>query len=59
MKFDDASHPGLAFITAMNDMRKTGQLCDVTLEVAGTEWPAHKVVLAASSAYFKAMFNSK
>ena len=58
MKFDDASHPELVF-TAMNDLRKTGQLCDVTLEVAGTEWPAHKVVLAASSAYFKAMFNSK
>lgn len=50
-----------ASFEAMNQMRKAGQLCDVTLVVdkEGVELLAHKLVLASSSAYFNAMFNSK
>ncbi|KAH7642303.1 kelch-like protein [Dermatophagoides farinae] len=58
MNFEDTSHIFTIF-TAMNEMRKIGQLCDITLEVAGTKILAHKVVLAANSAYFNAMFNSE
>nr|XP_042902267.1 kelch-like protein 17 [Parasteatoda tepidariorum] len=49
-------HHGNGFL-AMNCMRQRGQLCDVSL-LAGTDIiSAHKVVLAACSAYFHAMFN--
>lgn len=58
MKYDDSSHSSTAF-SAMNEMRKNGKLCDITLDVSGTEIPAHKVVLAASSAYFNAMFTNE
>ena len=33
-----------------------GQLCDITLKADDTIIPAHKVVLAAQSAYLQAMF---
>ena len=42
----------------LDSMRDSGTLCDVTLLVDGAEFPAHKVVLAASSPYFQAMFTS-
>ncbi len=42
----------------MNAFRKRGQLCDVVVKVGGREFPAHRVVLAASSDYFDAMFSS-
>lgn len=58
MNFEDTEHIFTVF-SAMNEMRKIGQLCDITLEVAGTKILAHKVVLAANSAYFNAMFNCK
>jgi hypothetical protein len=31
-----------------------GELCDVTVRCDGMDFPAHKVVLAAGSAYFRA-----
>ena len=37
-------------------MWETQELCDVTLCVKGKEFRAHKVVLASSSPYFRAMF---
>ena len=40
----------------LDSLRVSGALCDVTLVVAGQEFRAHKVILAASSPYFKAMF---
>lgn len=58
MKFNDSSHLQTAF-SAMNEMRKIGQLCDVSLDVCGTTLLAHKVVLASTSSYFNAMFNSE
>jgi hypothetical protein len=37
---------------------EAGELCDVTIECGGEEHAAHRVVIAASSAYFRAQFRS-
>ncbi|CAH8458646.1 unnamed protein product [Schistosoma rodhaini] len=42
----------------MNAFRKEGQLCDVVIKAESREFLAHRVVLAASSDYFDAMFSS-
>ena len=42
----------------LNSMRESGTLCDIILIVEGVQFPAHKVVLAACSPYFQAMFTS-
>lgn len=42
----------------MNRLRQKEALCDVTLVVGGIRIPAHKVVLAAASSYFEAMFTA-
>ena len=39
----------------LDSLRVSGALCDVTIVVAGQEFRAHKIILAASSPYFKAM----
>ena len=41
---------------AMNVLRHSGQLCDVTLRVGSEHFRAHRVVLAAASPYFRGMF---
>ncbi|KAL1457879.1 hypothetical protein WDU94_008061 [Cyamophila willieti] len=41
------------------EARLRNEFCDVILCVDGTKFPAHRVVLAASSPYFKAMFHSR
>ncbi|OQR69674.1 actin binding protein-like, partial [Tropilaelaps mercedesae] len=50
-------------LKAMNAMRYNGQLCDVVLRsdsLSGSQQlSAHRLVLAASSAYFFAMFNGE
>ncbi|KAL3865437.1 hypothetical protein ACJMK2_042827 [Sinanodonta woodiana] len=38
--------------------RKEQQLCDVVLKVQGKDFPAHKIVLAAITDYFLAMFTN-
>nr|WEX30412.1 Kelch-like protein 12-A-3 [Carassius gibelio] len=43
----------------MNALRKSNTLCDITLRVEGTDFPAHRIVLAACSDYFCAMFTSE
>ena len=53
-KVDD-SHSAQC-LTHMSQLREEGKLCDVTLEVGGQTFPVHRVVLAASSPYFQAMF---
>lgn len=40
------------------ELRESKTLCDVTLKVQGTEVAAHKIVLAAKSPYFRAMFTT-
>jgi len=43
----------------MNALRKSEQLCDVILEVEGQRVPAHRIVLASLSEYFRAMFTGE
>ncbi|CAF0817955.1 unnamed protein product [Didymodactylos carnosus] len=43
----------------MNKLRKSESLCDITLKVENTYFPAHKIVLAAASDYFAAMFTGE
>ena len=42
----------------LNEFRKEGTLCDITLNIRGVRMPAHRNVLAASSLYFRALFSS-
>ncbi|MGH0182039.1 UNVERIFIED_CONTAM: hypothetical protein FKN15_012597 [Acipenser sinensis] len=46
-----------AVLTALNQQRHDGILCDVTLVAEKQKFHAHKAVLAACSDYFKAMFS--
>lgn len=55
MEHIEREHPRNTF-EYMEQMRKRGDLCDVTFVVDSTEIKAHKVVLAASSQYFESMF---
>lgn len=40
-------------------LRRQGELCDVVLVVGSTRINAHKIVLCASSPYFRAMFTNE
>ncbi|KAK2083053.1 Kelch-like protein 34 [Saguinus oedipus] len=51
------SHGG-ALLTGYQALRAEGFLCDVTLETEGSEFPAHRSLLACSSDYFRALFKS-
>ncbi|XP_064635454.1 kelch-like protein 3 [Lineus longissimus] len=46
------------FRTRLHDMFLSSDYCDVTLVTSKTTFKVHKVVLAANSAYFNAMFSS-
>lgn len=46
-------------LQSMNELRSAKLLCDVTIKCEGVGHSAHRVVLAASSSYFKAMFTSE
>lgn len=46
------------FLQTLNEMRLRGDLCDVSLKVGKEDFIAHRVVLAANSPYFNAMFAS-
>ena len=47
-----------SILTTMNNLRKSNTLCDVLLKVDGQDFPAHRIVLAACSDYFCAMFTN-
>ncbi|XP_044091612.1 kelch-like protein 34 [Neovison vison] len=49
---------GGALLTGYQALRAEGFLCDVTLEAEGSEFPAHRSLLACSSDYFRALFKS-
>ena len=42
----------------MENIRRQGKLCDVTLKVETAKFSAHRIVLAASIPYFNSMFTS-
>uniref|UniRef100_A0A3B3HMD2 Kelch-like family member 32 n=1 Tax=Oryzias latipes TaxID=8090 RepID=A0A3B3HMD2_ORYLA len=44
-------------LSALNQQRKDGLLCDMTLVAGEQKFHAHKAVLAACSDYFRAMFS--
>ena len=56
--FIDKSHSQY-LLKALSLLRQDEELCDIELRVGGTKVFAHKVVLAAVSDYFKAMFTGK
>ena len=43
----------------MNNYRKTSLLCDFIIKIDGIDFPVHKVVVAAASPFFAALFESK
>ncbi|XP_067086432.1 influenza virus NS1A-binding protein homolog A [Osmerus mordax] len=45
-------------VAKMNALRKSGQFCDVRLQVCGQEMMAHRAVLACCSPYLFEVFNS-
>ena len=49
---------GQLILASLNTMRMENKLCDVVLRVQGKDISAHRVVLAAVSPYFSAMFTS-
>jgi len=55
-KFKNDGHPKDGFMV-MNELRRQGVLCDVTLVAEGVRFPVHKLVVASCSPYFRAMFN--
>lgn len=48
-----------SILGTMNNLRKTDTLCDVVLSVQEQKFPAHRIVLAACSDYFCAMFTNE
>lgn len=53
----EASYHGNLY-KKMDEFRRQGILCNTILQVDGQEFPAHKNILAASSAYFLGLFTS-
>lgn len=49
----------ISLLSALNEERLKGQLCDVVLIVGDQKFRAHKNVLTASSEYFQALFTKK
>ncbi|KAI1285275.1 Kelch-like protein 17 [Halotydeus destructor] len=58
VNYVNSQHLNEAF-SLMNTMRRSGQLSDVTLDICGQHVKCHRLVLAATSAYFSAMFNNE
>ena len=57
MKVSDR-HPKL-ILEQINQLRRSNELCDVCLRVGNSKIYAHKIVLCASSPYFRAMFTGE
>ena len=58
MAYTSEKHPRSTF-SELNLVRKRQELCDVVLLVGNRKIFAHKVILAACSPYFRAMFTGE
>lgn len=56
LQYQPEPHMSEAF-GILEDMRRTNKLCDVVIEVGSLTLNAHRVILAACSSYFNAMFS--
>ena len=56
--FTDVAH-SKDFISAVKFLRQNEDFCDIVLQVGAASITAHKVVLAACSPYFRAMFTGE
>ena len=56
--FNDVAHCK-DMLNALDMLRQDEELCDMLLYVGNLTLNTHKVVLAANSAYFRAMFTGK
>lgn len=45
--------------SVLDELRQSNQLCDVRMRVAGQDFVAHRVVLAATCPYFRGMFTAE
>jgi len=43
-------------LQTMNEMRQSRELCDLTIDIGGVDFPCHRVLLAAVCPYFRALF---
>ena len=46
------------FRQSINEMRTSNEMCDVEITVETSTFPTHKLILAACSPYFRAMFRA-
>uniref|UniRef100_A0A3P9I055 Zinc finger and BTB domain-containing protein 7B n=2 Tax=Oryzias latipes TaxID=8090 RepID=A0A3P9I055_ORYLA len=46
-------------LSHLNDQRRTGILCDLTLTSRGARYPTHRSVMAAVSLYFRGLFGAE
>ncbi|KAF6035084.1 KLHL18 [Bugula neritina] len=53
--FENVNLPAQGF-AHMEEIRRQGKLCDVTLKVGDEKFTAHRIVLASTIPYFEAMF---
>ena len=56
--FTDAAH-NKELLAVFASLREQEELCDVTLCLGNARISAHRIVLAGSSPYFRAMFTSE
>ena len=40
-------------LVEMNELRRAGKLCDINLRAESDTYPAHRIVLASVSLYFR------
>nr|XP_032809293.1 zinc finger and BTB domain-containing protein 7A-like [Petromyzon marinus] len=46
-------------LASLDELRRAGWLCDTQVNVSGQLFPAHRAVLAASSGYFRKLFENE
>ena len=55
LQYSSKTISNVAF-SVLGELRQLNQLVDVTIKVGDSEFPVHRVVLAATSPYFRGMF---